>query len=435
MKSAKNKNASIAHKSKISLLVGFAFFINPLLRGFDILPDVIGCVLIYFGLTQLAYFDGAVERARKCFLYLAAVEAVHLFFMNSMFTTHNSSNRMLAVTVLAIVDGILYVIIFRQLFAGINYYSMRNNCNKSMLACDGTAFITYLAFFTRLLATLLPELLATIEIYLYAEDNVDIALSTLDTIAEIINAKPLIEILFLFIASIVSVAWFVSFFKLINIFFSEASEDLDLRYASEYTSKPQKTRATRLRIGVYFLYFALFFAIDFVLGGIRIVPASAMFGILFIASFAFKGISDFKGTKRYSLIAFILLLSAEIFRHFFLPTENSFAVYQIDLVYTAAGAVIALITMTVCLLAVRAFLKDLRILSTDLSGNGVPTGLAWASYCVLAVLWTAGYAVPYMYNFVATARLFASCIFIWQTVRIISFIHETEQERVLLYGE
>ncbi len=434
MKNAKNKG-SLAKRSKLLILFGFLFFINPMLRGFDVLPDVFGGILIYFGLTQLAYFDGPIDNARKCFLYLAIVEAVHLFTMASVFTAVNSSNRMLAITVLAIVDGILYVVIFRQLFSGLNYYSMRNNCNKAMQKCDGTAFLTYLAFFTRLAATLIPELLATIEIYLYADDNVEISLSDLDKIADLMTAKPLIEILFLFIAAVVGIAWYISFFGLITTFFSEAGEKLDLDYTVQYSSKPQKTRAARLRIAVYILYFALFFAIDFVMSGMRIVPASVMFLVLFIAAFAFKGISDFNGTKKFALVAFILLLVAEIYRHFFLPTENSFAVYQIELKYTAIGAAISVITMTVCLLTVRAFLKDLRTLSIDLSGKSVPTGTAWICYCVSAVLWTAGYAVPYLYSYVATLRIFASCIFIWQTVKIITYIHETEQERVLLYGE
>ena len=434
MKSAKNK-ASLSKRNKLLILFGFLFFINPLLRGFDILPDVFGCILIYFGLTQLAFFDGAVDNARKCFIYLAVVEAVHCLTMTSVLTAENSSNRMLAVTVLAIIDAILYVIIFRQLFSGINYYSMRNNCNKALQKCDGTAFLTYLAFFIRLAATLIPELLATIEIYLYAEDNVDISLEELDKIADIMTAKPLIEILFIFIAAVVGIAWYISLFGLIKAFFSEAGDKLDSEYTARYTSNPQKTRATRLKISVYTLYFALFFAIDFVMSGMRIVPASVMFLVLFIASFLFKGISDFKGTKIYSSIAFVLLLGAEIFRHLFLPTENSFAVYQIELKFTAIGAVIALVTMTACLLAVRAFLKDLRTLSIDLSGKSVPTSIPWAVYCITAVLWTAGYAVPYLYSYVATLRLFASCIFIWQTVKVVTYIHETEQERVSLYGE
>ncbi len=435
MKNAKNKSSSVAKRSKLLLLLGFAFFINPMLRGFDILPDVFGCILIYFGLTQLAYFDGSVDNARECFLYLAAVEAVHLFMMRSVFSSYNSSNRMLAITVLAVVDGILYVLIFRRLFSGINYYSMRNNCNKSLQKCDSTAFLTYLAFFVRLAATLIPELLATVEIYLYAEDNIDISLSELDKIADIMTAKPLIEILFFFISAIVGIAWYISFFGLMRSFFAEASEELDLKYTVQYSSKPEKTRATKLRIAIYLLYFALFFAIDFVLGGMRIIPASAMFLILFIASFAFKGISDFKGTKKYSLIAFFLLLGAEIYRHFYLPTEHSIAVYQIDLPHVGVGAAISVIAMAFCLITMREFFKDLNKLSLDLSGKVVPTKTAWICYCILAVLWTAGYAVPYFYSYVATARLFASCIFIWQTVRIINYIHETEKERIALYGD
>jgi hypothetical protein len=57
---------------------------------------------------------------------------------------------MLAVTAFSIVEGIVYVIFFKKLFSGISYYAMRNNCNKTLERCDGTAFLSYLAFFIRL---------------------------------------------------------------------------------------------------------------------------------------------------------------------------------------------------------------------------------------------------------------------------------------------
>lgn len=434
MGNAKNKS-SAAKRSKIMLLVGFAFFINPLLRGLDILPDVIGCLLIFFGLTQLAYFDGAIEKARKCFLYLAAVEGVRLFFMKSVFLTNISSNRMLAVTVFSILDGILYVMLFRQLFSGINYYSMRNNCNAALAKCDGTAFITYLAFFTRIAASLLPELLATVEIYLYADDNVEIDFETLDSIADIIAAKPLIEILLLFIALVVGVAWYVSMNGLIRTLFSETWEELDSRYAAEFSSRPEKTLPKKLRNATYVVYLALFFSLDLVFDGVRIVPASAMFLLLFLAAFCYKGISDFRSTKKLAPIAFILLLGAEIYRLFMLPVNNVIVIYKTELWKVGIGAVICLAAVTVCLLAVRGFLADIRTLSADLGFKPFSTQVPWVIYCVSAVLWSAGYVVPYFYSYVSTLRIIASALFIWQTVKLFSGILDAEEERASLYGK
>ncbi len=415
------------------LIVGFAFFINPMLRGLDILPDVFGCLLIYFGLTQLAYFDGAIEKARKCVLYLTVVEAIRLLLMRSVFLTDISSNRMLAVTAFSIIDGIVYVMLLRQLFGGLNYFSMRNNCNKSLAKCDGTAFLTYLAFFVRLLASLIPELLATVEIYLYAEDNIEISLETLDNIAGLMSAKPLLEILFILIALIVGIAWYISMNGFLRVFFSESSETLDERYAAEYTSHPEILRPKKLRNTVYFLYFALFFALDFVFDGIRIIPAAAMFLLLFITTFIIKDISPFSQTKKLALPACFLLVGAEIFRSIFVP-NGAIVIYETKIWIIVVNALICLISAPICMLAIRGFLADICNLSKTLSGNEVKTDTAWVFYCISAVLWSAGYVVPYFYSYVSTLRIVASAVFIWQTVRLLGNIVEAEEERVSLYG-
>ena len=75
------QDKSLSKKSKLLIIFGFLFFVNPVPAGLDILPDVFGCVLLFFGLTQLSYFDESVEEAKKSLLYLFGVEAIHLLLM------------------------------------------------------------------------------------------------------------------------------------------------------------------------------------------------------------------------------------------------------------------------------------------------------------------------------------------------------------------
>lgn len=433
MKNEKNR-FSRSSLSRILLIIGFFFFINPLFRGLDILPDVIGCLLIYFGLTQSAYFDGAIEGARKGFLYLAIVETIRLLLMKSVFLTPISSNRLLSATAFAIAEGFLYVMIFKQLFAGINYYSMRNDCNTTLTKCDGTAFITYLAFFARLGASVIPELLALPEIYLYAKEGVDISLEKLDAIADLMVARPLIELFFLLLALGVAVPWFISMCGLLRSFFKEAGSNLDLRYHSEYTSKPAKTRIKRLKSCVYIFYLALFFALDLIFNQIRIIPASAMFFFFLIGALFINKLCDFKKTIRFSAIAFGALLGAEIFRIYALPYK-SVVIYQTPLINVAAGCAVCLAVLPLCLIAVRHILADLRRLAYQTSGKEITTTGSWVSYCISTVLWSVGYCVPYLYASISTMRIIASGIFIWQTVKVLSFIVESEEEHISLYGE
>ena len=64
------KEKSVSQRSKMLIILGFLFFVNPVPAGLDIFPDVFGCVLLFFGLSQLSYFDSSIEEAKKILLYL-----------------------------------------------------------------------------------------------------------------------------------------------------------------------------------------------------------------------------------------------------------------------------------------------------------------------------------------------------------------------------
>ncbi len=430
---ANAKNKSVAKQSKLLLLLGFAFFINPAPLGLDLIPDVFGCLLIFFGLTQLAYFDGAVETAKKGVLYLFIVEAVRLLLMRSVFMTNIGSNRMLAVTGFSIIEGILYVMIIRNLFGGIEYFSMRNNCNQALARCDGCAFLTYLSFFVRIAATLVPELVALFEIYLYDSAQVEIDFETLDLISELVKSKVIVVVLFSFISFITSIAWFISFSKFIRCFYSEASETLDARYFSEYSSRPEMVRPRKLRKGCWAIYISVFFILDLSFDGTRIIPASVMFLGLFISAWLFKEISKFKNTKIWAIPAAVMMLSTEIFRAISVP-NGAITIYETDIWIVFVNFVLALITAVLCLMCVRGLLLDLRRLSTDLGGKEISIFAPWVIFSIWLTLWAFGFIVPYFYSFIATAKMLLAFLFIWQTVKTVGGIYEDECERVSLYG-
>jgi len=133
-------------------------------------------------------------------------------------------------------------------------------------------------------------------------------------------------------------------------------------------------------------------------------------------------------------IAFTVLLAAEIYRAFFLSTDV-FVIYQTSLIKSAVGAVICIGAVIACLFAIRCFLTETRELSVVTYGGEIKTATPWIAFCVSAVLWSVGYAVPYFYSYVSTLRLFASCIFIWHTVKIFGHITESYEEHIALYGE
>ncbi len=419
---------SISKKSKLLIILGFLFFVNPVPAGLDILPDVFGCVLLFFGLTQLSYFDGSVEEAKKTLLYLFGVEAIHLLLMRSVFLTEIGSNRMLAVTAFSIAEGIIYVIFFKKLFSGISYFSMRNDCEKTLEKCDGAAFLSYLAFFIRIAASLLPELISILELQL----NLELDFDTYDAISAVVAVKPLLTVFLSLIALGVSIAWFVSVKKLFSLLHLECGEKIDEIYNNEYTSRPEKTRPKRLKAAAYLVYFAVIFSLDITFDGTRILPASAMFLLLFASSFAFKGISEFKNTRTFALPAFLLLLVTELYRAFLAP-YGAIVIYATELWIVAVGAVLAIATATVSLLAVRSFIGDIKKLSSELGTGEVFTGFMWLFYCATVVLWAVGFAIPYLFPTISGSKLVFSGLFIGQTVKTLGGILEKESFNYSLY--
>ena len=429
MKSA--GKGSVARRSRFLLAFGFFFFINPIPLGFDILPDVFGCILVYLGLNQLAYFDGQTERARKYFGYLLVLEAVNLLLSRAFVGSAIGSNRMLAVSAVAIGQAILYILIFRSLFSGISYFAMRNNLDKTLEKCDGCAFLSYLAFFVRIGATVIPELMYIIEL---ESESGNITLEKIDTIEGIMSAKPMIVILLSVLALVAGVAWFISIKGLTALLFTEGKEVLDTRYAEEFTSKPPLVNIKRLRVFCFAMYFALAFATDISFDNNQITPIWAMFGLIAVTSFLAKGVGGLKHSRFVAVLPAIGFFVCNWFRVKYVP-YGAIAVNETDLHIVFINCGLAVFAAGSAIVCIRLFLKELNGICRYLLGRDAPNNGAYLWFCLTMALWTAGYVVPYYYGYFSTLRLIFSAVFIYKTAKTLMQINDAYIERVSLYGE
>ncbi len=62
----------------LPLLIGFFFFLNPMVALFDLIPDFFGCALIMFSLHRLSPISPDFETAFNYFKYIAAVSIARL---------------------------------------------------------------------------------------------------------------------------------------------------------------------------------------------------------------------------------------------------------------------------------------------------------------------------------------------------------------------
>ena len=63
------------------LIAGWIFLFNPTVNMIDVLPDVIGYILILKGLSKLADLDGKISAARQRFKAAVWISSGELFVM------------------------------------------------------------------------------------------------------------------------------------------------------------------------------------------------------------------------------------------------------------------------------------------------------------------------------------------------------------------
>ena len=243
-----------------------------------------------------------------------------------------------------------------------------------------------------------------------------------------VSAKLIIVVLLTLIAAVTLIAWYISIFGLLISFYREAGEELDSRYISEFSSRPEIVRPQRLKYASYALYTALFFSLDIIFDTTRIVPASFMYLGFFIAALMLGKIGSFKKTRIFAPIAFLLIIASEIHHKILVPYGAIF-VHETPLPTVASGTSICVAGSVAAMLCVRSLLLELREMQKQIGGSEISVSAAWISFCVLITLWAAGYAVPYLYNYFAVVRFFSAVVFIWQFSKIVSFINDEEQER------
>jgi hypothetical protein len=190
-------------------------------------------------------------------------------------------------------------------------------------------------------------------------------------------------------------------------------------------------RPQQLKRASIVTYVAVFFLVDIKVDGFPVAPIWATFLFLFIAAFFFDRLKSFSGMKPWSAVSFILMLGASIFKSVYVP-YGAIVIQETPLWVVAVNTVIAIAASAACLMTVRTLLCELSELSLILGGEAVPITLPWVAFSTSTVLWAVGYAVPYLYSYVAFWRLAAAVLFIWQTASIITRINDEEAYRASL---
>lgn len=143
------KNLFKAHPNEFTMIaVGLAFFLNPMIILFDILPDFIGCALIMLALHRLSPAASELENTFNYFKYMLFASVVRLFIALASAGFDNVT-YLSASLIIGLAEAVIAVMAFSSLCDGLSTLSLKfsNEPNDySDLRNIGVAFIAARSF-------------------------------------------------------------------------------------------------------------------------------------------------------------------------------------------------------------------------------------------------------------------------------------------------
>lgn len=153
------------------VFLGLALFFNPYFAVVDVLPDFIGCILIYIGLSRVAMIHDGLRDAANAFLKLAGVDVLKnlallmIFGMGS--ATEQPSALLMAAFAAAVAELMFLIPAVRRLFDGISSLAITYDCKELYVSeagglsrTDRMGRLTLGFFILREAVCLLPEFTA-----------------------------------------------------------------------------------------------------------------------------------------------------------------------------------------------------------------------------------------------------------------------------------
>ena len=295
---AKNKKIGFA-----AVFIGLLFFFNPNVGMFDVFPDFIGAILIYFGLAKAAVADGYFEDARKISFYLIWIYLLKAVL--SLMFIGNASDAVPYVFLTAVVEIIFTVSFFRKLYTAFEYTALRTE-DAGDISEKAAGESTFAALFiaARGALSFIPEILELIK----QNNDIDLSASAAYRMP-IIQLKPYVMLLCVFAGLILGVIYLAR----TSSFFRRAAgnrsycEGLYEKYLTEKTENAAKYRNRTLSASYAFLTFAAVFMVDFYIGRYDILPDILGAAVMFASFLCLAGISkDRKIPKITVILSFVI---------------------------------------------------------------------------------------------------------------------------------
>lgn len=269
------------------VFVGLVFFFEPCIGLFDLLPDVIGALLLYVGLKKAADAGSYFDDARKLSFYMLLLYALKAVLAFSLLRYPDNA---LPYTFMAgVLEVWVLIRFFGRLYDGFEYAAMRSGDGKSALAVKNVRTVSYLLACVRPLMAFLPEILEFVQ----QTDDLDLSAGASYRMP-IIRLKPYAILL----CALVSLMVGILFLVYTRAFFRKVKKDEALRaYLTENyqsTHRHDRARYAGRAVGASSLWLcaAAVFTADFTVDGYDVLidlVAVLCLALAFYALHAFDG--------------------------------------------------------------------------------------------------------------------------------------------------
>lgn len=280
------------------ILCGAAFLFLPTVGIYDIMPDLIGYILITAGLTKTAQCNGDLYAARRNFRLLLFISAAKLLLVYPLITLKDETAVMLYVFSFSIAETVFLLPAFSQLCEGSYYVFSRAGCAVPDKAHDDLRFMSKVFAIGRAVLVTLPELtVLTNRAYDESVSAEDLSAPTLyDSKSLITVACAVVSLLIGTVFFILAVRYFAYLIK-----DKTAVAAVRERYETEVLADEARRVGGSLRSAVALFTAACVFMMTLYFSGVDVLPD--FIGML-LAAFGFICLRRVVRTKKAIVFSF-----------------------------------------------------------------------------------------------------------------------------------
>ncbi len=330
----------------LGLLPIAAFFLfNPTFAVLDVLPDVIGYLLLYIGLRPLADMNYHIEDALGCFWRMIGVSGLQLLSLFWLFGICTTKERPVAILLFSFTFAVFEILLltkgFREMYEGFLYLGSRMDATavfvedkKNRSATSRIELLTIVFVFAKAVLTTLPEFASLTQ-------NTYDSGSSLSRMYQYISLFRTIAVGAMLIINILRLTKFIEY-TLSLITDRPFIEALEEKYRTEVLPKESLFIRRAIQLGTVILGIALIPTLDIYIDYVDFLPDFLCPAILLVGYFT---LGKYTGKSRL----FIPLAAANIVTSFiaYLATVNYYAHYSIAMIETFDSAYNAYIILCI----------------------------------------------------------------------------------------